>query len=290
MLPAASGAPGHSHAVRASTSATAGSAASSSSRVASCPTAAAASCTAPSKVCSNRLRCRERPRRPVGDRFGRHRAAPRGHRPSRPRARRRVRLQPRQGRCRRRHARRSSADRRSGDERHGRRSSRSTPTSCSTPRARRSPTTRTPTTSWRCSSPARTSSPPRRTTTCPPTGVTQSSAFIARATWPALGSTPPGEHPGFMFERLAAARDRAVANEWTGSRCRSSSTAPACPGEEMLVDLMGMGKHARGDHHRLADVPCGLGAVRAGARCRRRRARVEGRRDPPRDRDGDVDP
>ncbi len=51
-----------------------------------------------------------------------------------------------------------------------------------------------------------------------------------------------GEHPGFMFERLAVTITGLCRRRSTRSRCRSSSTAPNVPTPEMLFDLMGMGK------------------------------------------------
>ena len=143
---------------------------------------------------------------------GRGGPAPRGHRPSRPRARRPVRLQPGEGRRRRRRARRPPADRR-----------RSRPNdkaailaldadvvlhaaSKAFPRQHA-----TPTTSSRCSSRARTSSPRRRTTTCRRTAPTPTTASDARAHEAGTRFHAAGEHPGFMFERLATVAHRAVA-------------------------------------------------------------------------------
>ena len=109
------------------------------------------------------------------------------------------------------------------------RSSRSTPTSCSTPRARRSPQN----TNTDDIVALLESGKSVITTTSYnhlPTYGADADRRIRRALCVRTGTRfhAAGEHPGFMFERLGHVGHRAVADASTGSRCRSSSTAPAC--------------------------------------------------------------
>ena len=95
-----------------------------------------------------------------------------------------------------------------------------------------------------------------------------------------------GEHPGFMFERLATSLtalsqrvDKITVSEFVDCR--------AVTARGMLVDLMGMGKQPGRDHRRLRDVSCDFVSVRAVPGGDGGRLGPSGRRDCTKDPDGD---
>ena len=147
-----------------------------------------------------------------------------------------------------------------------RRSWRSTPTSCSTLRARRFPTTPTPTTSSRCSSRARTSSPRRRTTTCPTYGADADARIRAACERAGTRFHAAGEHPGFMFERLATSLT-ALSQRVDKITVQEFVDCSGVSGTEMLVDLMGMGKQPEDitDRRRRCSAPCPCSTSRRSA-------------------------
>ena len=239
MLPAATGAPG-TRLRFGKSSGTAGWAVSFWSPAACCPTPAASSCTAPSRACSNLPRCHDHPRHPMGDGFGRTAQLREViDRPDLELVGLYVYSPSKVG---------VDAGALVGRPPTGVLATNEASaildwmrTSFCTLPVKHSPTTPIPKTSSRCSRPAKTSSRQLRTTTCRPSAPTPTSA--SNRACPEAGTRfhAEGEHPGFMFERLATSItalsqrvDKITVQEFVDCR--------AVTAREMLVDLMGMGK------------------------------------------------